>query len=126
MVENFDCSASVSEGTAEFSLAVTPELFHGAGALHGALYFFAMDNAAMLAANSYVTDVCVVTQDFTTHFLKPVSDGRVKAMARVIDGDAKRFHTKAVLYDSKNREIGRGDGIFVRSRYPLSKIAGCS
>jgi uncharacterized protein (TIGR00369 family) len=123
-VEKFDCAVSVSEGEADFSFEITDDLFHGAGGLHGALYFFAMDNAAMLAANSYVTDVCVVTRDFTTHFLKPVSKGRIKAQARIIDKTADCFQTKVVLYNSVNKEIGQGDGIFVRSRVPLARADG--
>ncbi|MBZ0216541.1 MAG: PaaI family thioesterase [Fimbriimonadaceae bacterium] len=123
-VEKFDCAVCVDEGTAEFSIAITEDLFHGAGGLHGALYFFVMDNAAMLAANSYVIDVCVVTRNFTIQFLKPVSEGRVRATARIIDRRDGHFQVEAILYDSSDREIGRGQGDFVRSRYRLTNTAG--
>jgi uncharacterized protein (TIGR00369 family) len=123
-VEKFDCAVSVSDGTAEFSLAITDDLFHGAGSLHGALYFFAMDNAAMLSANSYVTDVCVVTRDFTTSFLRPVAEGHIRAIARVVDRDGERFRTEAVAYDMADHEVGRGEGTFVRSRFLLTNTRG--
>lgn len=124
VVEKFDCAVCVGEGTAEFSIAITEDLFHGAGGLHGALYFFVMDNAAMLAANSCVIDVCVVTKNFTIRFLKPVSEGRVRAKARIIDRRDGHFQTEAILYDSSDREIGRGQGDFVRSRHRLIDTVG--
>ncbi len=123
-VKKFDCTVSVDEGTAEFTIAITQDLFHGAGGLHGALYFFVMDNAAMLAANSCVTDVCVFTRDFTIQFLRPVSEGLVKASAKIVDKRDGHFQTEAILYDSSDLEIGRAQGDFVRSRFRLEDAAG--
>ena len=56
---------SIDEGRAEIILPVKPELFHAAGALHGAMYFLALDNAAFFAVNSLVEDVFVLTTNFS-------------------------------------------------------------
>ncbi len=49
--------ARITEGRAEMTLPVTQQFFHAAGALHGSLYFLALDNAAFFAVNSLVEDV---------------------------------------------------------------------
>lgn len=123
-VQKFDCTVRVAEGTGEFDLTIKDDLFHGAGAVHGALYFLALDNAAMLAANSLVSDCCVVTTGFTTEFLRPVSRGAIRASATVVERDDANFRVEAIAYDDAGNEIGRGSGTFVRSRLPLSDLPG--
>ena len=51
---------SIKKGEAHITLPVRKELYHAAGAMHGALYFLALDNAAFFAANSLVEDVFVL------------------------------------------------------------------
>lgn len=123
-VQKFDCSVRVGEGRGEFQLTITEDLFHGAGAVHGALYFLALDNAAMLAANSLVNDYCVVTTGFTIEFLRPVSKGCIRTSAKVVERDEGGFNSEAVAHDDVGNEIGRGSGTFVRSRLPLSELPG--
>ena len=48
---------SISEGSAEVSIAVRPEFFHAANAVHGSVYFKLLDDSAFFAANSLVEDV---------------------------------------------------------------------
>ncbi len=50
---------------------VGPHLHHAGGAVHGANYFKAMDDAAFFAANSLVDDVFVLTVSFNVYFLRP-------------------------------------------------------
>ncbi len=50
----------VSEGKAEVVIPVRPEFFHAAHAVHGAVYFKALDDASFFAVSSVVTDVFVV------------------------------------------------------------------
>ncbi len=38
----------VTKGEAQITLPVREDFFHAAGAMHGALYFLALDNAAFL------------------------------------------------------------------------------
>lgn len=115
---------SVNKGEAHITMPVRPELFHAAGAMHGALYFLALDNAAFFAANSLVPDVFVLTTSFTTYITRPVSEGVVRAAGRVVNQNRTQFICESVLFDDTGREIARATGIFVRSKVPLSEEIG--
>jgi uncharacterized protein (TIGR00369 family) len=114
----------IGEGRAELSLPVKPELHHAAGALHGAMYFLALDNAAFFAVNSLVEDVFVLTTKFDIRLLRPVSTGTVKAIGKVVGGSGSRFTAESILYDGEGREIARGNGVFVKSRIALGREIG--
>jgi uncharacterized protein (TIGR00369 family) len=115
---------SIGAGTAEITVPVDEKLFHAAGSLHGAVYFLALDNAAFFAANSMVEDVFVLTVSFTMYLMRPVSGGTVRAFGRVVNSTRTQFIAESVLYDSEDREIARGSGIFVRSRIRLTPEIG--
>jgi uncharacterized protein (TIGR00369 family) len=115
---------AIRHGEAEIMLPVKREFFHSAGALHGAMYFLALDNAAFFAVNSLVEDVFVLTTSFTTYLTRPVSEGQVRAVGKVVNQNRSQFIAESVLFDSQDREIGRATGLFVRSRIPLSSDIG--
>jgi len=115
---------SISEARAEIVLPVKRDLFHAAGALHGAMYFLALDNAAFFAVNSLVEDVFVLTVDFNIRLLRPVSSGIVRAVGTVTDRSPGRYVAESVLYDDGGREIARGGGTFVRSKIALDAGIG--
>ena len=50
---------TVGEGSAELEIPIRPEFFHAAAAVHGSVYFKALDDAAFFAVNSLVTEVFV-------------------------------------------------------------------
>ncbi len=114
----------IKKGEAEIILPVKRDFFHAAGAMHGALYFLALDNAAFFAVNSLVEDLFVLTTSFTTYITRPVSDGVVKAVGKVVYQNRTQFIAEAVMYDSRNNEIARANGVFVRSKIPLSDKIG--
>jgi uncharacterized protein (TIGR00369 family) len=116
--------ALVKKGEAHMTLQVKQDFFHAAGAMHGALYFLALDNAAYFAVNSLVEDVFVLTVSLTTNITRPVSDGFVKAVGKVVQQKRSKFIAESVLFDSKNNEIARANGVFVRSKIPLSDKIG--
>lgn len=66
--------------------------------------FFALDNAAFFAVNSLVEDVFVLTISFTTYITRPVSEGVVKAIGKVVYRNRSQFIAESILYDS-NVEI---------------------
>ena len=68
--------AAIAKGEAQITFTIRRDFHHAAGAMHGALYFFALDNAAFFAVNSLVEDVFVLTTSFTTYITRPVSAGR--------------------------------------------------
>ncbi|MBN1535037.1 MAG: PaaI family thioesterase [Spirochaetes bacterium] len=115
---------TIGEGTAEITLPVRGDLFHAAGALHGAMYFLALDNAAFFAVNSLVEDAFVLTMSFNVYLLRPVSRGAVRAAGRVVECMKNQWLAESVLVDSDERVVARGSGIFVKSRIPLNEDIG--
>jgi uncharacterized protein (TIGR00369 family) len=115
---------TVKKGEAHITLPVRKDFFHAAGAMHGALYFLALDTAAFFAVNSLVEDVFVLTNSFTTYMTRPVSEGVVKAIGKAVYQNRSQFIGESVLYDSNDNEIARGNGIFARSKIPLSDKIG--
>ena len=115
---------AITKGEARITLPVKKDFHHAAGAMHGALYFLALDNAAYFAVNSLVEDAFVLTTSFTTYLTRPVSEGIVKAIGRVVYQNHSQFIAESVIYDSNDKEIGRANGIFVRGKTPLSEKIG--
>ena len=114
----------VERGKATITLPVRKDFHHAAGAMHGALYFLALDNAAFFAANSLVKDVFVLTTSFTTYITRPVSEGIVTAYGKVVNQNRSQIIGESVLYNEKDKEIARASGIFVKSKIPLSEEIG--
>ncbi len=115
---------SIKKGVAQITLPIKKDFHHAAGAMHGALYFLALDNAAFFAVNSLIEDVFVLTTSFTTYITRPVSEGVVKATGKVVNQNRSQFIAESVLFDSNGKEIARANGIFVRSKIPLSAKIG--
>ena len=116
--------ASIGDGVAEIALDVRPEFFHGAGAMHGALYFLLLDNAAFFAVNSLVDDVFVLTSSFTTYLTRPITRGTVRAHGKVVHRGKTQFIAEAVIVDADGKEAGRANGVFVKSAIPLTPEIG--
>ncbi len=115
---------TISKGKSEITLPVKDKLFHAAGALHGSMYFLALDNAAWFAVNSLVPDVFVLTVSFNVYLIRPVDKGIVRAEGRVTNSTRTQFFAEAILYDEDNREIARGSGTFVRGKTKLTPEIG--
>src|SRR5215813_2902047 len=86
----YGAAIRISDGQAEVRIPVRREFYHAAEAVHGSVYFRALDDAAFFAANSRVTDVLVLTVNFTVHFMAPVAAGEVRAEGRVLH-EARRL-----------------------------------
>lgn len=114
----------VGEGSAEIEITVSEKHFHSAGAVHGSVYFKMLDDAAFFAANSLEPDFFVLTTSFTTYLTRPVSQGRLKSVGKVVNANKSQFIAESVVYDEQGKEIGRGNGIFVRSKMPLAQALG--
>ncbi len=113
-----------AEGRSRLTFSVEPSVFHAAGAAHGTIYFKMLDDAAFYAANTLVTDRFLLTTSFNLHFTKPVRGGEVVAEGRWISGRKRVLVAESRLVDAEGDEIGRGTGTFMRSRIPLSSLAG--
>ncbi len=114
----------VGKGRSRLVFTVDRSVFHAAGAAHGTVYFKMLDDAAFYAANTLVTDRFLLTTSFNLHFTKPVREGDVVAEGRWISGRRRVLVAESRLIDAEGDEIGRGTGTFMRSRIPLSGLAG--
>lgn len=112
----------VSRGRAEITMDVNPAFFHAAKALHGSVYFKALDDAAFFAVNSLVKDLFVVTVSFNIFLLRPVTEGTLRAEGYVTSRSRTLFIAESVLYLGKNRHVARGSGSFMRSSIRLSDV----
>ena len=112
--EFFKPKLSVQKGKAEMRAEVRPEFFHAARAIHGAVYFKALDDAAFFAANSLVEDVFVLTINFNLYLLKPLDKGLIIARGSVLYESNNSLIGESVLYDQDENQIARGTGTFIR------------
>lgn len=112
----------VREGEATIKVDMKPEYQHAAGGVHGSVYFKLLDDAAFFAANSLESDVFVLTTSFTTYITRPVSGGYMRSEGKVVNKNRSQWIVEAVVYDDQDREIGRGNGIMVRSKMALKDI----
>ncbi len=120
----FRPSMIVGEGEAEVRIEVDPKFFHAAGAVHGSVYFKAMDDAAFFAANSVVEDVFVLTTNFNIHLLRPVTEGTLIARGALVSETKSLLIADAELRDDRDRLVGRGTGNFMKSRMLLAEVPG--
>lgn len=114
----------ISAGQAIVTLPVREDFHHAASAVHGAVYFKALDDAAFFAANSLVDDVFVLTVAFTVHFTRPVTEGTITATGRVVHRSRRMLIADAEAVDTAGRVVARGTGTFMRSEVPLSPAIG--
>ncbi len=120
----FNPELSITSGEAHISIELTPELHHSAGAVHGSVYFKMLDDAAFFAANSLEPEFFVLTTSFTTYMTRPVSEGKMTAIGNVVNQNKSQFIAESIVYDDQGREVGRGNGVFVRGKLPLVDAAG--
>lgn len=116
-------SIEVGDGRATIAMAVTPQLFHAGGTLHGSVYFKMLDDAAYFAAASMDTQFFLLTGSFTSYILRPVADDALRAEGRVVSRGRSQMIAEAVVTDGAGREVARGSGAFMRGRLPLADVA---
>ncbi|MFY9227199.1 MAG: PaaI family thioesterase [Blastocatellia bacterium] len=114
----------ISEARAELIIPVQEKFFHAANAVHGSVYFKALDDAAFFACNSLVTDFLVLTANFNLYLLKPISTGVLRAAGKVLNNLGSSFVAESVLYNSQDEEIARATGTFVKSKIKLTEEMG--
>ena len=96
-----DCK--IAEGSSEIGLIVDEKYFHALGAIHGSVYFKLLDDAAFFAVNSKVHDVFVLTTSFNINLLRPITQGKIKAVGRIKYGSEKHFVAESTLYDENGK-----------------------
>jgi uncharacterized protein (TIGR00369 family) len=114
----------ITEAAAEIVIPLQPDFLHAAHAVHGSVYFKALDDAAFFAVNSIVEDVFVLTASFLVQFLRPVSSGSVRARGRIVNASRRLYIADSELFNSDDVLIGRGTGSFMRSEIRLDERVG--
>ncbi|MFL0810098.1 MAG: PaaI family thioesterase [Agarilytica sp.] len=114
----------VDEGYATIDMTVEPKFFHSANAVHGAVYFKLLDDAAWFAANSLETEVFMLTNAFTTYITRPINHGVMTAVGEVLHAGRTQIIAESVIFDEDEEEIARANGIFMRSTMKLSDTEG--
>ena len=100
----------VSKGNSLITMEVNPRFFYAANSLHGSVYFKALDDAAFFAVNSLVKEFFVYTVSFNIYFLRPVTNGTLRAEGSVTSSSKTLFLAESVLYIDENRQVARGYG----------------
>ena len=114
----------VQEGAAVLTIPVREAFHHTAGAMHGSVYFKALDDAAFFAANSLVQDVFVLTATFELTFLRPVQSGDIRAEGKVIGHEGRRILASSTLFDAHGTKVAEGSGTFALSKISLNQEVG--
>tara|TARA_Y100000996_G_scaffold337979_1_gene274756 strand:- start:3103 stop:3540 length:438 start_codon:yes stop_codon:yes gene_type:complete len=120
----FKPKMNLSLGKCEIEMNVLKKFHHSANSLHGSVYFKMLDDAAWGASNTYVEDVFLFTYNFNIYLTKPVTSGLISAKGTVKDQIDGKIKAESILYDSEKKEIARGSGTFMRSKYLLKDAEG--
>lgn len=114
----------IAEGEARVVIEVRPEFSHAAGAVHGSVYFKALDDACFFAVSSLVEDHFVLTSQFNIHLTKPVTGGALTAVGRVKHATRSSFLAGGELRNDAGELLALGEGTFIRSRSALRAEMG--
>lgn len=115
---------SISDRKATLEIPIREDFFHAAGAVHGSIYFKALDDAGFFAANSIVRDCFVLTTSFNTYLTAPVVSGKIRAEGELVYSSGKQFIAEAILYNEDDEQIGRGSGMYIKSKINLTEEMG--
>ncbi|MBO3698993.1 PaaI family thioesterase [Roseivirga sp. E12] len=115
---------SVEERKAIYSLNISKDYFHAAEALHGAIYFKLLDDAAYFAAASIESTYFLLTKSYTIHFKRPVEVDQLTATGEVVSENEKEIVSMSRIVNSAGKIVAEGEGLFVRSRKLLVDQVG--
>jgi len=94
----------VSNGTATLALNIRKELTQNHGVVHGGAIASLIDSATAFAIISLLEPKeKVTTVDLTISYLRPLTDGRVTALARVVRAGRRLFVVSADVKDSDGK-----------------------
>ncbi len=104
----------ISNGRANFEIEIRKELTQN-GMIHGGVFVSLIDSTCACAAFSLILpNGYATTIDLQVEFLKPVSSGRLKAIAKCIKSGKNIFFCKAKVWDEKGNLICTGSSQLLR------------
>ena len=94
----------VSSGTATLGLDVREQLTQNHGIVHGGAIASLIDTATAFAIISLLAPrEKVTTVDLSISYLRPLSEGRVKAIAKVLRAGRRLFVVSAEVFDKDGK-----------------------
>ncbi|HAP69092.1 MAG TPA: thioesterase [Flavobacteriales bacterium] len=115
---------NISEGEAEVGLTVQEKYHHAGAAMHGAVYFKLLDDAAYFAANSVIEDVFLLTSSFNVNLIRPVVSGKIRAIGKLKSQSKNLLIAEATIYNEEGKEVAFGTGTFMKSGVVLTPEIG--
>ncbi len=109
---------------ATYKLSIKKGYFHAAEALHGAIYFKLLDDAAYFAAASLEDTYFLLTKSYTIHFKRPVEVDQLTAIGEVISEENGVIVSRSLITNSAGKMVAEGKGEFVRSKKLLIDQVG--
>ena len=92
----------IDAGVATLSFEIKPELKQNHGVVHGGAIASLIDSATAFAIISLLpTDEHATTVDLTISYLRPLTQGRARAVARVIRSGKRLIVVTAELFDDR-------------------------
>lgn len=127
-MQNFyrNSEISIDDGLCTISLPIHDGFFHAGQAVHGAVYFRMLDDAAYFAVSSRIPGIFIVTSSFNIELLRPVSEGLITATGRVRHMGKSQFIAEATLVNKQGKELAFGSGKFAKSKKSLDQELGYS
>ncbi len=101
----------VQPGRATLYVDVEDIHCNGNGSLHGGVYTSLIDNATGLAVSSLV-GLRTATIQMDTHFLEPVSGGRITCRGEVVHRTRRTATAEGRVYDEEGNLVATGAGVF--------------
>ena len=101
----------VQPGRATLYVDVEDIHCNGNGSLHGGVYTSLIDNATGLGVSSLV-GLRTATIQMDTHFLEPVSGGRITCRGEVVHRTRRTATAEGRVYDEEGNLVATGAGVF--------------
>jgi uncharacterized protein (TIGR00369 family) len=95
---------NISSGTATLGLTVRRELLQNHGVVHGGVIASLIDTATAFAIISLLApSERVTTVDLTISYLRPLTEGRLTTVARVLRSGRRLFVVSAEVFDKDGK-----------------------
>lgn len=114
-----DAEITVASEKAQISCTINEQWHHAKGSMHGAIFFKMLDDAAYFAAASVEKDKFLVTKSYALDFIRPHVDGKITAEGTLQSRTDQEYIASAVLKNEQGKIIGKGQGVFVKSKLDL-------
>ena len=112
----------VASGEATLHLDVRAELKQDQGVVHGGVVASLIDTASAFAVLTRIEiDERVTTTDLTIHYLRPITEGRMTANARVIRGGRRLFVLSVDVFNDRRTLVATAVTTYIKIPQTIEK-----